>query len=99
MLTGVHMNATLARMTLQEILKNHGIHTIRKLCEDAGLSRQQGWMLWHGKAGVGKVMTKRLHEKLGIPFEELLDVDPVPYKWSRHQQNTAKKPPFGKRTK
>jgi transcriptional regulator with XRE-family HTH domain len=73
------MRTTLASMKLQEILEKHGIHTIRKLCEATGLKRQQAWMLWHGKAGVGKVMAKRLHERLNIPYEELLEVDPVPY--------------------
>jgi hypothetical protein len=73
------MRTTVADMKLQEILERHGIHTIRKLCQETGLSRQRGWMLWWGKAGVGKQTAKLLHEKLGIPFEELLEVDPVPY--------------------
>ena len=66
-------------MKLQVILEKYGIHTIRKLCEATGLKRQQAWMLWHGKAGVGKIMAKRLHDRLHIPYEELLEVDPVPY--------------------
>jgi hypothetical protein len=88
------MPTKLARMKLREILENHGIHTIRQLCEKTGLPRQQGWMLWWGKAGVGKVMAKRLHEKLGIPLEELLDVDPVPYTWPRptKAQQSPKQP-------
>jgi hypothetical protein len=77
------MPTTLAPMQLREILEAHGIHTIRQLCHATGLKRQQAWMLWWGKAGVGKVMAKRLHEKLGIPLETLLEVDPVPYAWPR----------------
>jgi transcriptional regulator with XRE-family HTH domain len=83
MLTGGAMRTTLACMKLQAILEKHGIHTIRKLCQETGLSRQRGWMLWHGEAGVGKTTAKLLHEKLDIPLEELIEVDPVPYKWRR----------------
>jgi hypothetical protein len=88
------MGTTLARMKLQEILERHGIHTIRKLCQETGLSRQRGWMLWHGKAGVGKATAKMLHEKLGISLEELIEVDPVPYAWPRKDQASK---PQGKR--
>jgi transcriptional regulator with XRE-family HTH domain len=83
LLTEVRMTTRLADMTLKEILERHGIHTIRKLCQETGLSRQRGWMLWHGKAGVGKATAKLLHDKLGIPLEELIEVDPVPYTWPR----------------
>jgi hypothetical protein len=34
--------------------------------------------LWHGYDGVGKETMRRLHTVLGIPLEELLQVDPVP---------------------
>jgi transcriptional regulator with XRE-family HTH domain len=74
------MDATLCCMKLQAILKRHGITELRDFMERAGFtSRQQAWSLWHGEAGVGKVMAKRLHERLQIPLEELLEVDPVPY--------------------
>ena len=72
------MQAKLGSMTLQELLKQHGIHTIRELTHRTGLSRQQGWNLWWGEAGVGKGTLKLLHERLGIPAEALLQVDPVP---------------------
>ena len=72
------MRATLGSMTLQDLLKQHGIHTIRELTQRTGLSRQQSWNLWWGEAGVGKETAKLLHERLGIPAEELLQVDPVP---------------------
>jgi hypothetical protein len=86
------MNATMRCMTLQEILKQHGITELRDFMERAGIpSRQQAWSLWHGEAGVGKVMAKRLHERLQIPLEELLEVDPVPYTKSRKRPSTAKK--------
>jgi hypothetical protein len=72
------MRARFRGMTLQTLLKRHGITSIKALREHTGLSRQQGWSLWHGYVGVGKTTAKRLYEQLGIPFEELMQVDPVP---------------------
>jgi transcriptional regulator with XRE-family HTH domain len=72
------MDITLEGMTLQTLLQQHGITTIRDLTHRTGLSRQQCWNLWHGQAGVGKETLKRLHEQLNIPLEALLEVDPVP---------------------
>jgi hypothetical protein len=81
------MIATMQCMKLQDILRQHGITELRDFMERAGIhSRQQAWSLWHGEAGVGKVMAKRLHDKLGIPLGELLDVDPVPYAHRRRYQ-------------
>jgi transcriptional regulator with XRE-family HTH domain len=65
-------------MTLQTLLQQHGITTIKELVHRTGLSRQHCWSLWHGYDGVGKATAKRLHETLGIPAEALLQVDPVP---------------------
>jgi hypothetical protein len=65
-------------MTLQTLLQQHGITTIKELMHRTGLSRQHCWGLWHAYDGVGKATAKRLHERLGIPAEQLLQVDPVP---------------------
>jgi transcriptional regulator with XRE-family HTH domain len=72
------MRARFRGMTLQTLLRQHGITRIKELMHLAGLSRQQSWNLWHGRVGVGKATALRLHERLGIPAEELLQVDPVP---------------------
>jgi transcriptional regulator with XRE-family HTH domain len=72
------MHARFTGMTLQTLLKQHGITSIKALRDRTGLSRQYGWNLWHGRVGVGKTTAKRLHEQLGIPAEELLQVDPIP---------------------
>jgi len=78
-------------MKLQEILQQHGITTLREFMERAGISsRQQAWQLWHGEAGVGKMMAKRLNERLQIPIEELIQVDPVPYPHSRRRYQPAR---------
>jgi hypothetical protein len=60
------MRARFQGMTLQTLLQQHGITTIKELMHRTGLSRQ------------GKATAKRLHERLGIPAEALLQVDPVP---------------------
>ena len=72
------MHRTFWSMTLQTLLQQHGITTIKELMHRTGLSRQHCWSLWHGYDGVGKATAKRLHERLGIPAEELLQVDPCP---------------------
>ena len=84
------MDITLEDMTLQTLLQQHEITTIRELTHRTGLSRQQCWNLWWGQAGVGKETLKRLHERLGIPLEALLEVDPVP---RRKPRETGKKRP------
>jgi hypothetical protein len=71
-------------MTLQTLLRQYGITTIKKLTQRTGWSRQQCWSLWHGYDGVGKETALRLHDRLGIPLEDLLKVDPVPRRTPPH---------------
>jgi transcriptional regulator with XRE-family HTH domain len=72
------MRAKFRGMTLQTLLRQHGITKIKELMHRTGLSRQQSWNLWHGYVGVGKETMRRLHTSLGIPLEALLQIDPVP---------------------
>jgi transcriptional regulator with XRE-family HTH domain len=72
------MRARFKGMTLQTLLQQHGITTIRDFAQRTGLSRQHAWNLWHAQVGLGTEMLKRLHDRLGIPLEELIRVDPVP---------------------
>jgi transcriptional regulator with XRE-family HTH domain len=72
-------------MTLQEILKRYGILAAselrRRVVDEHGqpkLSRAQAFNLWRGKAGVGKETMRLLHDHLGVSYEELMEVDPVP---------------------
>ena len=57
------MSTRVKRKDLQTVIKRHGI-TLKELRERTGMSRQQGWNLWHGRVGVGKATAKRLHERL-----------------------------------
>jgi transcriptional regulator with XRE-family HTH domain len=72
------MLAIVRGMTLQELLKRHGIVTIKDFAHRTKLTRQHAWNLWHAQVGLGTEMLKRLHERLGIPLDELIQVDPVP---------------------
>ena len=71
------MQAKFKGMTLQTLLCQYGITTIKELTHRTGLSRQHCWSLWHGYDGVGKETALRLHRQLGIPLDALLQVDPV----------------------
>jgi hypothetical protein len=74
------MNVTVRRMSpLQRLLETHGIHTIRRLRELTGLTSQQCWNLWHGRVGVGRKTAQLLHDRCGIPYEELMRLPPVPH--------------------
>jgi hypothetical protein len=79
------MAVTLRRMTLRDVLARHGITTLRDFCARTGFSRQHGWNLMNGWTGVGKRTTQILHERLEIPFEELMQIRPVP-RSARHQK-------------
>ena len=72
------MSIKLSRMTLPELLERYRVYTIRDLARRTGISRQQAWNLWHGVANLGRLNLERLHQALGIPFEELLQVKPPP---------------------
>jgi hypothetical protein len=63
---------------LHKLLDDYGVHTIRQLCADTGLSSQQGWNLWHGKVGVGRKTALLLQKTYGIPLDRLLALPPVP---------------------
>jgi hypothetical protein len=87
------MRARFQGMTLQTLLRQHGITKIKELMHGTGLSRQQSWNLWHGYVGVGRPTSKLLHERLGLPAEALLQVDPVP---ARNRPHTTPPKPRGR---
>jgi Cro/C1-type HTH DNA-binding domain len=79
------MNTIVEVMTLEQLLRKHGIlaaSELRRRIVDANnqplLSRAQAHALWRGKAGIGKATMRLLHDQLGISYDELMEVDPVP---------------------
>jgi transcriptional regulator with XRE-family HTH domain len=93
-LTGGLRLAIVGGMTLQELLKQHGITRIKELAERTGLSSQHAWNLWHAQVGIGTDMLKRLHQRLQIPLEELIQIDPisVPKRKPRKRRQRRAKP-------
>ena len=89
------MSTRLRRMTLPELLERYRVYTIRELARRTGISRQQAWNLWHGVANLGRRNLERLHEALGIPFEELLQVPRVKPA-QRREQTPLRPPPKGR---
>jgi transcriptional regulator with XRE-family HTH domain len=92
------MRARFRSMTLQTLLRQHGITKIKELMHRTGFSRQYSWNLWHGYAGVGKATAKLLHERLGLPFEELMQIDPVPARVRKAPLRRPSTPPPGEGT-
>jgi transcriptional regulator with XRE-family HTH domain len=73
------MSITVACMTLKDLLERYGILAASELRRRVPeLSRAQAHNLWRGKAGVGKETMRLLHDRLGISYDELMQVDPVP---------------------
>jgi cyanate lyase len=84
------MDTMVRRMTLRQLLKRHGIASYRELHQRIGGSRQHAWNLWYGYTGVGKGTARRLQEQLGIPYDELMRIVPVP-----RSKRIRKRPPEG----
>jgi|Tabmets5t2r1_1033131.scaffolds.fasta_scaffold211138_1 hypothetical protein len=79
------MSTTVEGMTLKDLLKQRGILAAselrRRIVDEQGKplwSRAQAWNLWSGKVGVGKETMRLLHDKLGISYDDLMEVDTVP---------------------
>lgn len=71
------MSVTFRFMTLQGLLRQYGVTSIKQLCGDLKISRQYGWNLWHAEQGIGPVMMEKLHVAYRIPLEDLLHLEPV----------------------
>jgi transcriptional regulator with XRE-family HTH domain len=86
------MSIRLRRMTLPELLERYRVYTIRDLSRRTGISSQQAWNLWHGRARLGRRNLERLHTALGIPFEELLQVTAPPPRPEERPSGTEEGP-------
>jgi transcriptional regulator with XRE-family HTH domain len=80
----------LACMTLQALLKRHNILAPSELRRRIpGMSRAHASNLWRGQSGVGKETMRLLHDHLGIPYDELMDVDAVSSPAKPNRQSDA----------
>lgn len=71
------MAAIIGNMTLREMLEDRtDIRTPGDLRAKVGdMSRQQAWLLWHGRTSLGLRTAKRIAVATGIPLEDLAEVD------------------------
>jgi transcriptional regulator with XRE-family HTH domain len=67
--------AIVADVILRELLRQHGVTTIEAFWRRLGVTKQYGWLLWHGKIGLSGAMIKRIHDTFEIPLEELVLVE------------------------
>lgn len=71
------MPAMIGDMKLRELLAERAqIRSVSDLREKLPeMSRQQVWMLWHGRATLGLRTAKRISQVTNIPLEDLAEVD------------------------
>jgi hypothetical protein len=91
------MNATVRSMPLyyselHKLLDEYGVHTIRQLRQDTGLSSQQCWNLWHGTVGVGRKTALLLEKTYGIPLDRLMRLPPVPKRKGKQPPDKGDRP-------
>jgi transcriptional regulator with XRE-family HTH domain len=67
--------AIVADVILRELLRQHGVTTIEAFWRRLGVTKQYGWLLWHGKIGLSGPMIKGIHDTFEIPLEELVLVE------------------------
>ena len=65
-------------MTLDELLKSHGIHRPADLKALLGIQRQYAWQLWHGKRRFTPEQALKLLDVHGVPMDELYRAEPPP---------------------
>jgi len=67
------------RMTLRQLLRQHGITQSSELAKRVGISRQQAYQLWQGKRALSRQMIYRVSEATGIaPADLFLAERPMP---------------------
>jgi plasmid maintenance system antidote protein VapI len=59
-------------MTLIELFATRQITKPRHLARVLDLDRRYAWKLWHGERRLGAKLALRLHERTGIPIQDLL---------------------------
>ena len=72
------MGHRLAAMLLRKLLAEYGMTTLTAFAQRAQLSMSHAWNLWHGRAGLGLNLAKRIARNTGIPLARLIEVEPTP---------------------
>jgi transcriptional regulator with XRE-family HTH domain len=58
-------------MTLDQLLKLHGIHRPADLVAILGVNRQYAWQLWHGRRKFTPEQALKLLDARGVPMDQL----------------------------
>ena len=67
--------AIVADVILRDLLHQHRVETLDAFRRRLGVTKQYGWLLWHGKVGLSGPMIKRIHDEFKIPLEALVLVE------------------------
>jgi transcriptional regulator with XRE-family HTH domain len=84
-------------MTLQVLLERYGIMRPADLAHVLGIDRRLAWSILHGKSRITPKIALALHDRLGIPLEELLRacIQPTPAPRGRPRKRPPEPPPEG----
>jgi hypothetical protein len=94
---GGTMETIIERMTLKELLIRHNVLAPSELRRRIPkLSTAHASNLWNGKSGVGKETMRLLHDRLGIAYDELMQVDTVGKQPPKHASNQRRQQPPAK---
>jgi hypothetical protein len=60
---------------LQHLVQDRGIPTMADVRRRTGVSTQQAWNLWHGRANVGLHLARRFEARLDFPSTVCLELE------------------------
>jgi transcriptional regulator with XRE-family HTH domain len=78
--------------TLQDLLEAHGIHQPIDLARLLNIDRRHAWEIMRGKIRLAPRFALELHDRLGIPLDQLLRATVKP-KPARRGRPPKKRPP------
>jgi transcriptional regulator with XRE-family HTH domain len=81
-------------MTLDALLREHGIKRPADLAKVLDIGRQYAWQLWHGQRKFTTAQALRLLDEKGVPIEQLLraQVEPGPVPKGRPRKEEQEPP-------
>jgi transcriptional regulator with XRE-family HTH domain len=84
-------------MTLDQLLKRHGIHRPADLVAILGVNRQYAWQLWHGRRKFTPTQALKLLDARSVPMDQLYRAavapSPVPKGRPRKRQDDPRAEP------
>jgi transcriptional regulator with XRE-family HTH domain len=90
------MGSRLGTMILRDLLAEYGMTTLTAFAQRAQLSMSHAWNLWHGRAGLGLNLAKRLAQQTGIPLARLVEIEPTPPTPARGKGGPRRRSPLAR---